>query len=151
MKRREVLLVGTAAAVAQSLISTAGCRTKPGTTAAAAVSGTAGATELASELGSCIQAGEACMNHCLQLLAKGDASLGPCSKRVREMLAVCRAVQTLVASESSHLATAAALCASVCEDCRAECEKHAHHHAECEACAKACERVIAAAKVVAKA
>ena len=150
MKRREVLLVGTAAAVAQSLISTAGCKTKPGTTAAAAASATAGSAELASTLGPCIQAGEACMNHCLGLLAKGDASLGGCAKRVREMLAVCRALETLVVSESRHLQAAAALCASVCDDCRAECEKHAHHHEECKACMEACVKVIAAAKAVAQ-
>ncbi len=150
MKRREVLLVGTAAAVAQSLISTAGCKTKSGTTAAAAVSGTAGSAELAATLGPCIQAGEACMSHCLELLAKGDASLGACAKRVREMLAVCRALQTLVVSESGHVQAAAALCASVCDDCRAECEKHAHHHAECKACMEACAKVIPAAKAVAR-
>ena len=143
-------MVGTAAAVAQSLISTAGCKPKPGTTAAAAASVAPGSGELAAALGPCIQAGEACMNHCLALLAKGDASLGGCAKRVREMLAVCDALQTLVVSETHHLPAAAALCASVCDDCRAECEKHAHHHAECKACMEACAKVIVAAKAVAQ-
>lgn len=90
------------------------------------------------------------MNHCLDLLAKGDASLGDCAKRVREMLAVCRALETLVVSESRHLQAAAALCAKVCDDCRAECEKHAHHHGECKACMEACVKVIAAASAVAQ-
>ena len=78
------------------------------------------------------------MNHCLSLLAKGDASLGGCAEWVREMLAVCRALETLVVSESRPLQAAAALCANVCDDCRVEGEKHAHHHEECKACMEAC-------------
>ena len=151
MKRREILLVGTTAAVAQSLLTATGCQAKGGTTAAAAVISSSESGSFAAEVGACVQAGEACLSHCLRLLSGGDTSLGPCAITAREMLAVCRAVETLALADSKHLASAAALCANVCEDCRIECEKHAGHHAECKACAEACERTIAAAKAIAAA
>lgn len=151
MKRREILLFGTAAAVAQSLFTATGCKAKGGTTAAAAATASSESAAFAAELSGCVQAGETCLSHCLRLLAGGDTSMGACAKSVREMLAVCGAVQTLALSDSRHLASAAALCANVCEDCRVECAKHASHHAECKACEEACERTIAAAKAVASA
>ncbi len=151
MKRREILLVGTATAVAQSMLTATGCHAKGGTTAAATVISTSESAAFATELAACVQVGEACLSHCLRLLSGGDASLGPCATTVREMLAVCRAVETLALANSAHLAQAAALCATVCEDCRVECAKHAGHHAECKACADACERTIAAAKAIASA
>ncbi|MDH3726035.1 MAG: Csp1 family four helix bundle copper storage protein [Myxococcales bacterium] len=149
MKRRDVMMVGAATAVAQTMMAATGCKAEGGTTAAAAASASSGPSDLADALGACIGAGETCMTHCLRLLSKGDTSLGACAVSVREMLAVCRAVETLARSSSAHLAAAASLCASVCESCRVECAKHSSHHPECAACEQACVRTVAAARAVA--
>ncbi|MEM7433833.1 MAG: Csp1 family four helix bundle copper storage protein [Myxococcota bacterium] len=145
MKRRDVIVAGAAAAVTQTVVAASGCKAEGGTTPAAHVGG----DDLVAALGACVAAGEACLTHCLRRLSTGDSSLGACAMRVREMLAICPAVETLALSESSHLPRAAALCVEVCESCRAECAKHAGHHAECRACEEACRAVIAAATPIA--
>ena len=150
MNRRDVIVAGAAAAVAQSVVAATGCKAEGGTTAAA-VSLSAPEKALADSLSPCIESGEICLTHCLGRLSQGDSSLGACAARVREMLAVCAAVQTLVLAQSSHLPRAAALCANVCESCRVECAKHAKHHAECRACEAACELTVTEARRIAAA
>lgn len=101
--------------------------------------------QFADAAAECIRTGETCLQHCLNLLAKGDTSLGECAQKVNQMLAVCRAVGTLADAGSSHLGSAASLCRDVCKDCEAACKPHVGHHPECAACAKACRNLIAAA------
>lgn len=94
----------------------------------------------------CVRIGEECVQHCLDLLAKGDTSLGECAKAVNQMLAVCNGVGPLVYAESKHLKAFAKLCADVCTECEAACRKHEAHHAVCKACAEACVKTAAEAK-----
>ncbi|MCW5892265.1 MAG: Csp1 family four helix bundle copper storage protein [bacterium] len=94
----------------------------------------------------CVEAGDACVAHCLMEFKRGDTMLADCAASVERMLAVCNATARLAALGSTHLAAFVAVCADVCRDCEAECRKHASHHAVCKTCADACAGFIAAAK-----
>lgn len=86
----------------------------------------------------CVKTGEACINHCLDLLAQGDKEMAACAKSVNEMLAVCVALQRLATTDSKFLPKYAALAGEVCDACEKECRKHEKKHAECKACADSC-------------
>jgi Cys-rich four helix bundle protein (predicted Tat secretion target) len=140
MSRREIMLVGAGVLlVGQAAI-----------TGAAAEEGTAKASpDLARAAAECVRAGEVCLQHCLDLLATGDKTLGACAQRVNQMLAVCRAVGPLALAGGKHLAAMARICRDVCTDCEAACREHEKHHAPCKACADVCAKVIVEAKRVA--
>jgi Cys-rich four helix bundle protein (predicted Tat secretion target) len=93
-----------------------------------------------------VNAGDACLQHCLDVLAKGDTSLGECAQSVRQMLAVCNAVGPIAVANSKYLKPMARLCVEVCSDCERICRKHGAHHAACKRCAEACARTVAEAK-----
>jgi|CXWL01.1.fsa_nt_gi Cys-rich four helix bundle protein (predicted Tat secretion target) len=95
-------------------------------------------------LGVCDSVGEACLTHCLALLGEGDASMAACARGVRDMLAVCRATQTLVQGQSALAGAQLALCRDACSACAAACAPHASHHAPCAACAEQCRNTVAA-------
>ena len=97
---------------------------------------------LLEELERCDSTGQICISHCFVSFSEGDTSLAQCAAKVHEMLAVCRAMSTLVASDSAHTRGMAKVCIDACRDCLAECEKHAKKHRECGDCAEACEAVI---------
>ena len=63
----------------------------------------------------CIKTGEACINHCLDLLAQGDKEMAACAKSVNELLAVCAALQRLATVDSKFLPKYAKVSAEVCE------------------------------------
>lgn len=136
LTRRNLLAAGTAALAWQAL---------PVAVAAAADDE---ARALARAASGCVRAGEACLQHCLDLLATGDKSLGDCAKMVNQMLAVCRAVGPIADAGGTHLVAMARLCQAVCTDCEKACREHAAHHDVCKACADACESTAAAAKAL---
>jgi len=84
----------------------------------------------------CVNKGEACLAHCLELLGTGDKSMAACSKTVNEMLAVCAAMRSLAAQGAPSLGKFAAVCLDVCKRCETECRKHVH--SQCKDCATAC-------------
>jgi Cys-rich four helix bundle protein (predicted Tat secretion target) len=98
--------------------------------------------ELSSALAACAATGEICVAHCLASFKSGDTTLADCATKVHEMLAVCSAMSTLVAGNSSHTRGLATVCVAVCEDCSAACRKHAKEHRECADCMKACDAVL---------
>ena len=51
----------------------------------------------------CVKTGEACINHCLDLLAQGDKEMAACAKSVNELLSVCSAVLRLATMDSKFL------------------------------------------------
>ena len=102
--------------------------------------------DLARAIAGCVTEGNICMQHCLVALATGDTTLAECSKTVRDMLAICGATQTLVASNSPRTKAAVQLCVDACTDCEAACRKHAEKHAVCKACADACAATIKAGR-----
>jgi Cys-rich four helix bundle protein (predicted Tat secretion target) len=86
----------------------------------------------------CIQRGQICLSHCLDLLSQGDKEMGDCAKSVNQMLAVCTAIQQLASQNSKHLPGLAKIAAEVCRDCEESCKKHADKHEECKACRDSC-------------
>lgn len=97
----------------------------------------------------CLKSGQACNDHCIELVKAGDTSIADCMASVSEMLATCTALSQMASYQSKHLAAFAKVCISVCEDCENECKKHADKHAECKACADSCSDCIDACKKVA--
>ena len=97
----------------------------------------------------CIKTGEACINHCLDLLAQGDKEMAACAKSVNELLAVCAALQRLATVDSKFLPKYAKVSAEVCEACEKECRKHEKKHKECKACADSCAACLKECKKIA--
>lgn len=87
----------------------------------------------------CVKRGEACIPHCIDLMAKGDSSLKDCIRSVSAMLPMCEALTRFAALDAPRLKELAKLCGQVCEDCQKECKKHAPHHEVCRQCAESCE------------
>ncbi len=86
----------------------------------------------------CIQKGEVCLNHCIDLLGQGEKEMAACARTVNEMLAVCGALQKLANQNSKQLAKMAAIAMDVCKQCEDECKKHADKHESCKACGESC-------------
>lgn len=99
----------------------------------------------AAALADCTEKGQACLQHCITLLSKGDTSMAECAGAVNEMLAICHGMGVLALSDSKHLAAAAKVCHDLCSDCAAACKPHTGHHETCKACAEACEATMAEA------
>ncbi|MBX3264290.1 MAG: Csp1 family four helix bundle copper storage protein [Labilithrix sp.] len=97
----------------------------------------------------CLAKGEACVAHCLAMLASGDASMGGCAKSVHEMRSVMQGLATAAASGSKHLPALAKVAMEFCKDCEVECRRHADKHVACKDCLDACTRTIAACQKVA--
>lgn len=146
MTRRDLLLVG-AGAVALETVGVRVAAAAEGAPKADAPEQTHGAFQRAAQ--GCVDAGTACLQHCLTLLGKGDTSMAECAHAVNAMLAVCKAIGPLAAADSTHLKSAAPLCLDVCTDCEKACRPHLDHHAVCKACAEACTATIAEAKKIA--
>jgi Cys-rich four helix bundle protein (predicted Tat secretion target) len=94
----------------------------------------------------CVGTGEICLKHILDQSAAGDTSLAVCGMRVHDMVAVCRALATLAASDSPQLKPFAKVCIEVCQSCETECRKHEQHHPICKETADSCARVVATCK-----
>lgn len=86
----------------------------------------------------CISTGEACLAHCLVLLAEGDKPMAACAQSVNETLAICTALRSLAGQQSNHTPAMAKVALDACLECEKECTKHADKHAECKACMEAC-------------
>ena len=98
----------------------------------------------------CVNAGELCLAHCIMLLGEGDKSMATCARNVNQMLAMCRATQSLAAQDAEVLKAVAKVCAEACSSCEKACKEHADKHQECKncmescaACAKECKKVAA--------
>lgn len=132
MNRRELLLGGMALAgvAAVGRAQAAGEHTHHH--AAPAQAG------LAAAAADCVQKGEACLSHCLDLLGQGDKIMVDCAKSVNQVLAVCTALQQLANQNSPHTAKFAAAAMDVCRQCEDECRKHADKHESCKACGESC-------------
>lgn len=135
MKRRAFLAAGAGIVAAATSLKANAAPAK-----SAPAGSLSGVADAASD---CVRKGEACLQHCLAMLATGDQSMAACSKTVRDVLATSRALETLAAGNSPHAAALAKVAADVARDCQAECAKHAQHP-PCKECGDACGRLIAA-------
>lgn len=93
---------------------------------------------LATAASDCIQKGEVCLNHCLELLGQGEKDMADCAKSVNQMLALCGALQQMANQNSSLLPKLAAIAMDACNQCEQACKKHAEKHASCKACGESC-------------
>ena len=148
MNRREALLSSGAMVVSASLGAIAcGAQNAVAQGAAAAPSGAQGAG-VADAAFDCQRKGEACADHCTQMLVSGDTSMAECFLAVRDMLPATQALGQLASNGSKHLRAAAQLALEVCEACQAACAKHAQMSPVCRDCADSCARTIAECKKV---
>lgn len=144
MDRRDFLT--GAAALASSFAAARALAAEPEPAAATAAGSTKRdprLTKLVDTATECVRTGDACVRHCMNLLATGDTSLAGCMERVLETNAVCEALAKLGALASApgpQLVAFAAACATYCRDCAAECKKHENHHEICRTCMEACDR-----------
>ncbi|MDX2309302.1 MAG: four-helix bundle copper-binding protein [Hyphomicrobium sp.] len=90
----------------------------------------------------CQKAGQACIEHCIDLMASGDASLKDCMRSVEVMLPTIAALAKHAAFDSKRLKAVATLCRDICQDCEGECKKHEEKHALCKACRESCTACI---------
>ncbi len=94
--------------------------------------------KIAETAADCMQKGEVCLNHCLDLWAKGEKDMAACAKSVNQLLAMCGVLQQLANQNSKHLAKQAALTMLACKECEDECKKFEKHEA-CKACGESCK------------
>jgi Cys-rich four helix bundle protein (predicted Tat secretion target) len=104
---------------------------------------------LADTTADCVAKGQACIAHCLILMADGDKEMGACAKAANQMLALCTALQSLANQQSSLVPALAKTALEACQLCEKECRKHEKHHATCKACADSCAACIKQCKAVA--
>jgi Cys-rich four helix bundle protein (predicted Tat secretion target) len=90
----------------------------------------------------CLMAGQACLQHCFDLLGKGEKEMAACAATVTETLAVCEALQKLASQKSKNLGAMAKVALDVCKQCEDECRKHEKKHQTCKDCADACAECI---------
>ena len=90
----------------------------------------------------CVQAGQECIQHCLEHFKRGDTTMADCAASVNEMNVFCTALSELFSFKSKRLAAFAEVCAQSCRDCEKECRKHEKTHPICKRCADACVKCI---------
>ena len=83
-------------------------------------------------------AGQACFQHCLESLGKGEKDMAACASNVQQMMASLDALQKLASYNSPHLKKMARVAHDICVDCEKECRKHEKKHAQCKITADAC-------------
>jgi Cys-rich four helix bundle protein (predicted Tat secretion target) len=93
---------------------------------------------LATSSGHCIETGQICISHCLELLAKGDKEIAACAQSVQQLISACTTLQQLSNYNSKYVPKMAKLVMDVCKDCEEECRKHEKKHEQCKNCANAC-------------
>ncbi len=93
---------------------------------------------LATATADCVQKGQICLNHCLELLGQGEKDMAECAKAVNQMLALCGALQALVNQNSRLVKNLAAVALEACKQCQEACKKHADKHEACKACGDSC-------------
>ncbi len=104
---------------------------------------------LADAAGTCVATGQACLDHCLDLMGNGHKELGACAKSVTQMLTLCSALQNLANQDSKYLVKLASVTMDACLDCEEECKKHADKHEACKRCGESCAACAKECKLVA--
>jgi len=87
----------------------------------------------------CVSSGEDCLRHCLAMMSMKDTSMAACADSVVQLVAACRALQTLAAVNSKFTPAFAKDAMAVCADCETECRKFYEKYSVCKVCADACK------------
>ena len=103
---------------------------------------------LADASADCVLKGQACLAHCLVLLADGDKQMAACAQSVSQTMALCAALQSLAVQEAPLVASLAKTTLVACEQCEKECKKHESKHAACKACLDSCVACIKQCKAL---
>ena len=130
MNRRQLLVGALALGVASRAVADS-----KKTVASSMGSGLAGAAS------HCEQAAQACLRHCLAMLAT-DSSMAACAKAVADLIPSVAALAALASGSSRHTAALARVVADVAKDCKTECDKHPGM-APCKACGDSCAALLA--------
>jgi Cys-rich four helix bundle protein (predicted Tat secretion target) len=155
MDRREFLTGALTMTVAATAAAHAQARTPGLALGAAGAAAAARDPELEKAVETalaCIEAGDACVRHCVALLGQGDTTLEKCMRTVLDMTAACHGLAKLAAyadAPTPNLRAFAKVCGDYCRDCSAACKKHADHHAPCKACMESCDACLAACEALA--
>jgi len=96
----------------------------------------------------CVSTGEDCLRHCLAMMSMKDTTMAACADLTVQLVAACRALQTLAAVNSKFTPAFAKDAMAVCADCEAECRKFYDKHTACKACGDACKNCAAECKKV---
>ena len=86
----------------------------------------------------CVSTGEDCLRHCLGMLSMKDTTMAGCANSVVQLVAACRALQTLASVNSTFTPAFAKDVGAVCTACEKECRKF-EKVSVCKACADACK------------
>jgi len=129
MRRREIIAAAGAFAIAGSVTeATAQTEMHPPKYKA-----------LEESTSKCVATGEDCLRHCIAMMEMKDSSMAACANMVLQLIASCRALQTLASLNSTFTAAFAKDTAAVCAACEAECRKFYTKYTVCKACADACK------------
>ncbi len=109
--------------------------------------GAAGSALVVASL-DCVAQGEACLQHCFEMMSSGDTSMAKCAKSVREMMIYCGALSQAAIQDSKRLKQLAKIAAEACEDCEAACREHAKKHETCKRCADSCAECLKQCKAL---
>lgn len=131
MKRRD-LLVGAGVALAAVAVTRAEAAPPTPKTPA-------GSLVLAAS--ACTRASQACLRHCLDMLAGGTSAMAACAKTVADLIPASEALAAIAAGGSSHTAALAAVVGQFAKECKVECDKHLAM-APCKACSDACAALL---------
>ncbi len=152
MERRDFFAKGASLTVGSLVAATAGVafaqgkKEKPSTHNHSAPAGDKNKA-VATASANCVQKGEECLEHCMEMLSTGDKSMAACAKSVRDMMVFCNALQKAANQNSKRTKALAKLAAEACKDCEDECRKHENMET-CKACADACAECQKACKAV---
>ncbi len=130
MNRRQ-MLVGAGLALAASTARADKPKSPTTPTGGLAVSAT-----------NCSRIAQACLRHCLAMLATGNPSMGGCAKAVADLIPAVDALAAIAAGGSRHVGPLGKVVAEITKDCKAECDKHPTMEA-CKACAESCAALLA--------
>jgi Cys-rich four helix bundle protein (predicted Tat secretion target) len=87
----------------------------------------------------CVATGEDCLRHCLAMMSMKDTSMAACANMVIQLIAACRALQTLASLNSTFTGAFAKDVSAVCTACEKECGAFYDKYPVCKACGDACK------------
>jgi Cys-rich four helix bundle protein (predicted Tat secretion target) len=97
---------------------------------------------LSDAAGKCLVDGDYCLGHCFGMRSMNDASLAGCSTASFDVIAGCRALETLAAVNSAAVSSLVKVTADICLACKKECDKFPQYcyclaiGESCKACAE---------------
>lgn len=102
--------------------------------------------EVIKSANECVEAGNACIAHCIEMFKAGDTTMGECNESVHIMTKMCETTAFLALTNSKHLKDIAKICIDICQECETACKKHEKAMPACAACAKSCRNCIETCK-----